>query len=98
MSLLIGQTAPDFPAETTQGPIKFHDWIDGRWVFFFSHPADFTPVCTTEMGRTAQLAAEFSARNVAPFGLYHRSEGEDPSDDDLPDERRAEFRRDSSGD
>ena len=69
MSLLIGQTAPDFPAETTQGPIKFHDWIDGRWVFFFSHPADFTPVCTTEMGRTAQLAAEFSARNVAPLGL-----------------------------
>ena len=69
MSLLIGQTAPDFPAETTQGPIKFHDWIDGRWVFFFSHPADFTPVCTTEMGRTAQLAAEFSARNVPPLGL-----------------------------
>lgn len=69
MSLLIGQTAPDFPAETTQGPIKFHDWIDGRWVFFFSHPADFTPVCTTEMGRTAQLGAEFSARNVAPLGL-----------------------------
>lgn len=69
MSLLIGQTAPDFTAETTQGSIQFHDWIDGHWVFFFSHPADFTPVCTTEMGRTAQLAAEFAARNVAPLGL-----------------------------
>lgn len=69
MSLLIGQTAPDFTAETTQGPIRFHDWIGGSWVFFFSHPADFTPVCTTEMGRTAQLAEAFTARNTKPLGL-----------------------------
>lgn len=69
MSLLIGQTAPDFTADTTTGPIRFHDWIDGDWVFFFSHPADFTPVCTTEMGRTAQLAEQFAARNTKPLGL-----------------------------
>ena len=69
MSLLIGQTAPDFTADTTTGPIRFHDWIGGDWVFFFSHPADFTPVCTTEMGRTAQLAEAFAARNTKPLGL-----------------------------
>lgn len=69
MSLLIGQTAPDFTADTTTGPIQFHEWIGGGWVFFFSHPADFTPVCTTEMGRTAQLADQFAARNTKPLGL-----------------------------
>ncbi|MCQ0988196.1 peroxiredoxin [Jiella marina] len=69
MSLRIGDTAPDFQIETTQGPIRFHEWAGGSWVFFFSHPADFTPVCTTEMGRTAQLAGEFAARNVKPLGL-----------------------------
>lgn len=69
MSLRIGEIAPDFEADTTRGPIRFHDWIDGHWVFFFSHPADFTPVCTTEMGRTAQLAKEFEKRNVKPLGL-----------------------------
>jgi len=69
MSLRIGDTAPDFQIETTQGPIRFHEWAKGSWVFFFSHPADFTPVCTTEMGRTAQLAGEFAARNVKPLGL-----------------------------
>lgn len=69
MSLRIGDTAPDFTAETTTGPINFHDWIGNSWAFFFSHPADFTPVCTTEMGRTAQLAQEFAARNVKPIGL-----------------------------
>lgn len=69
MSLHIGDTAPDFQAETTTGPMRFHDWAKGSWVFLFSHPADFTPVCTTEMGRTAQLAAEFEARNVKPLGL-----------------------------
>ena len=69
MSLRIGDTAPDFEIETTQGPIRFHDWAAGSWVFFFSHPADFTPVCTTEMGRTAQLAPEFEKRNVKPLGL-----------------------------
>jgi len=69
MTLLIGTTVPDFEAETTTGPIRFHDWIGDDWVFFFSHPADFTPVCTTEMGRTAQLADEFAARGVKPIGL-----------------------------
>lgn len=69
MSLRIGDTAPDFTADTTTGPIEFHQWIGQDWVFFFSHPADFTPVCTTEMGRTAQLAKEFAARGVKPLGL-----------------------------
>lgn len=69
MSLHIGDTAPDFTVDTQQGPISFHDWAGDAWVFFFSHPADFTPVCTTEMGRTAQLAGEFAARNVKPLGL-----------------------------
>ncbi len=69
MGLRIGDIAPDFSIETTQGPINFHQWSAGSWVFFFSHPADFTPVCTTEMGRTAQLAPEFAKRNVKPLGL-----------------------------
>lgn len=69
MSLRIGDTAPDFDIDTTQGKIKFHDFIGNSWCFFFSHPADFTPVCTTEMGRTSQLASEFEARNVKPLGL-----------------------------
>jgi len=69
MSLHIGDIAPDFEADTTKGRIRFHDWAGESWVFFFSHPADFTPVCTTEMGRTAQLSAEFAKRNVKPLGL-----------------------------
>lgn len=69
MSLRIGDTAPDFTIASTKGPISFHEWAGDSWVFFFSHPADFTPVCTTEMGRTAQLANQFAARNVKPLGL-----------------------------
>jgi len=69
MTLHLGDTAPDFEIETTEGTIKFHDWIGDSWCFFFSHPADFTPVCTTEMGRTAQLADEFDARNTKRLGL-----------------------------
>ena len=69
MTLRIGDTAPNFKVETTQGGIDFHEWIGNSWCFFFSHPADFTPVCTTEMGRTAQLAKEFEARNTKPLGL-----------------------------
>lgn len=69
MTLRIGDTAPNFSAETTAGKIDFHDFIGDNWVFFFSHPADFTPVCTTEMGRTAQLAEEFAKRNTKPLGL-----------------------------
>lgn len=69
MTLRIGDTAPDFQVTTTQGDIGLHDWMGDSWCFFFSHPADFTPVCTTEMGRTAQLSNEFKARNVKPLGL-----------------------------
>ncbi|HIO03337.1 MAG TPA: redoxin domain-containing protein, partial [Alphaproteobacteria bacterium] len=69
MSLLLGDTAPNFTIDSTAGKINFHDWAGDSWVFFFSHPADFTPVCTTEMGRTAQLAGEFAARNTKPLGL-----------------------------
>ena len=69
MSLKLGDTAPNFEVETTSGKISFHDWIGDSWCFFFSHPADFTPVCTTEMGRTSQLAHEFEKRNVKPLGL-----------------------------
>lgn len=69
MSLRIGDTAPNFTIPTTKGEITFHDWIGDSWVFFFSHPADFTPVCTTEMGRTAQLSQEFVNRNTKPLGL-----------------------------
>lgn len=69
MSLRIGDIAPDFTVDTTQGKISFHDWMGENWCFFFSHPADFTPVCTTEMGRTAQLANEFAKRHAKPLGL-----------------------------
>lgn len=69
MTLHIGDTAPNFQIATQTGDIDFHEWAGDSWVFFFSHPADFTPVCTTEMGRTAQLAGEFEARNVKPLGL-----------------------------
>lgn len=69
MSLHIGDIAPDFTAETSAGPIRFHDWIGTDWVFFFSHPGDFTPVCTTEIGRTTQLADAFAKRHVKLLGL-----------------------------
>ena len=69
MSLHIGDTAPDFTVNSQVGRISLHEWAGDSWVFFFSHPADFTPVCTTEMGRTAQLAAAFAARNTKPLGL-----------------------------
>jgi len=69
MTLHIGDTAPDFTVDSQNGKISLHDWAGDSWVFFFSHPADFTPVCTTEMGRTAQLADEFAKRNVKPLGL-----------------------------
>ena len=69
MGLHIGDTAPDFTVATTRGDISLHEWAGDSWVFFFSHPADFTPVCTTEMGMTARLAAEFERRNTKPLGL-----------------------------
>lgn len=64
MSLRLGDTAPDFEAETTEGKIKFHDWIGDSWAVLFSHPADFTPVCTTELGETARLKEQFAQRNA----------------------------------
>lgn len=69
MSLLLGDIAPNFKIDSQKGNIDFHEFIGKSWCFFFSHPADFTPVCTTEMGRTAQLASEFEKRNVKPLGL-----------------------------
>lgn len=69
MSLRLGDTAPNFEAETTNGKINFHEWAGNNWVVLYSHPADFTPVCTTEIGRTAQLSDEFEKRGVKPIVL-----------------------------
>ena len=76
MALQIGDTAPDFEVETTEGKIRFHDWIGDSWAVMFSHPKDFTPVCTTELGYMAKLKPEFEKRNCKVVGL-----SVDPVDD-----------------
>jgi thioredoxin-dependent peroxiredoxin len=69
MTLKLGETAPDFEAQTTEGTIRFHDWIDDSWAVLFSHPKDFTPVCTTELGYMAKIKPEFDRRGVKIIGL-----------------------------
>lgn len=83
MSVRLGDIAPDFTADTTQGPVHFHQWKDGQWAILFSHPKDFTPVCTTELGAVAKLVPEFTKRNTKVIGLsvdpvesHHRWEGD----------------------
>lgn len=83
MTIRLGDEAPDFAAETTQGPIRFHEYKKGKWAILFSHPKDFTPVCTTELGRVAALKPEFDKRNCVVIGLsvdpvesHHKWEGD----------------------
>ena len=99
MSLRINDTAPDFEAETTQGKIRFHDWIGDKWAILFSHPKDFTPVCTTELGYMAKIEPEFTKRNAKLIGLSadpvdrHTAWSKDieetqGADGQVPDDRR----------
>jgi alkyl hydroperoxide reductase subunit AhpC len=76
MTLALGDVAPDFKAVTTEGPISFHEWLGDSWGLFFSHPKDFTPVCTTELGAVARLKPEWDKRNIKPIGI-----SVDPVDD-----------------
>ena len=83
MAIRLGDEAPDFSADTTEGPVSFHEWKKGKWAVLFSHPKDFTPVCTTELGAVAKLKGEFEKRNTKVIGLsvdpldsHHRWSGD----------------------